>query len=145
MLAIPREPRMPVPSTSSAVEKVHGCRSGCPPLVVTVAVNVTEWPNVDGFADEVIAVVVAARGAEALFSTGPMSPAVPTFLDRPRWSTVSRLPFGSVLPLDWLRRLPGYPRVEDEFWLDRRCRPSWPSFASWPRILPVVTPLMRGE
>jgi len=29
-------------------------------LTVTVAVNVTDWPNTDGFAEEVTAVVVEA-------------------------------------------------------------------------------------
>jgi hypothetical protein len=31
---------------------------GVPPLLVTVAVNVTDWPTVDGFTDDVTAVVV---------------------------------------------------------------------------------------
>jgi hypothetical protein len=31
---------------------------GVPALLVTVAVNVTDWPTVDGFADDVTAVVV---------------------------------------------------------------------------------------
>jgi hypothetical protein len=41
---------------------------GVPALLVTVAVNVTDWPTVEGFTDDVTAVVVAA---EAAFTVWP--------------------------------------------------------------------------
>ena len=50
--------------------------TGLPPLV-TVAVNVTVWPNVDGLGDEVSAVVVAAAVAMLRHHPPPIVPVSP--------------------------------------------------------------------
>ncbi len=50
--------------------------TGLPPLV-TVAVNVTVWPNVDGLGDEVSAVVVAAAVAMLRHHPPPIEPVSP--------------------------------------------------------------------
>jgi hypothetical protein len=48
-------PRVMVPSLN-ITEPV-----GTPPLELTVAVKVTDWPSTDGFSDEAIVALVAAR------------------------------------------------------------------------------------
>ena len=74
-----------------------------------------------------------------------MSLAVPTFLDRPRWSTVSKLPSGSVSPAGLAASIAGLPASRRWVLVGPPLSASGPSFASWPRILPVVTPLMVAD
>jgi len=69
-VACPEGSSIPVPNTLGPSLKVT-FPVGCPPLELTLAVKVTDWPNVDGLSDEVKVVVVenltvCVKGDDAL-------------------------------------------------------------------------------